>query len=253
MDSLCTTKRSKTMSTPSLLRHIINRNSNAQFITHHGQQARKMLPTYLETRFSRNVIITAVKGSERRLHQSRLKYGTDSRVLEFRSKIGFGGILRSISEREPTSDRLNGQGRAAGNVVTSSQGIAVERSRGEVASRDSTSLRENEMALPGLDAFGVDVLPVRLLWERPFPGTSKLVVTGTERPKPSSMSKCRVSIVYHNGDLRVGTWKGILLTAAMFLPQPPNPMSLPQRDDAYDGGCNAKGYVDDHLRLVRRC
>lgn len=109
------------------------------------------------------------------------------------------------------------------------------------------------MALPGFDAFGVDVLPVRRTWERPVPGTSRLVVTGAESPEPSSMSECRVSIVYHNGRLRVGTWKGCLLTAAVFLPQPPSPMTLPDHDDAYDSGYNAKSYVDNDLRLVRRC
>lgn len=158
-----------------------------------------------------------------------------------------------ISEREPTRDRLNGRGRAAGNVVTSSQGTVERRSRGEVGSRDSTSLGESEMALPGFDAFGVDVLPVRLLWESPFPGTSRLVVNGTDSPGPSSMSTCRMSIVYHNRNLRVGTWKGSLLTTAVFLPQPPGPMTLPHRNDAYNGSCNAKGYVDNDLRLVRRC
>lgn len=66
------------------------------------------------------------------------------------------------------------------------------------------------------------------------------------------MSKCHMSIVYHIGNWRVETWIGSWLTAAMVLPQPPSPMTLPHRDDAYDCSCNAKGYVGNDLRLVRR-
>ena len=92
--------------------------------------------------------------------QLRLKGGTASRLFEFRSRVGFGGILSSFSEREPASDRLNGLGKAPENVVTSSQVAVDMRSRGEVASRDLTSLGECEMAVPEFDALGVGVLPV---------------------------------------------------------------------------------------------
>lgn len=149
--------------------------------------------------------------------QVRLRCGTASRLLEFRSKVGFGGILSSISEREPATDRLNEHGKVSENVVTS-QGPVERRSRGEVASSDSTSLGQCETALPGIEASGVGVVPAGWLWERPFPGSSRLMIAGTEGPEPSSMSKCRMSIVYHNGDWRVGTWKGSWLTAAVFLP-----------------------------------
>lgn len=161
--------------------------------------------------------------------------------------------MSSISEREPVRDRLYGNGKAPANVVASSQGTVERRSRGDEASRDSTSLGECEMAIPGLDTFGVDVLPVNWLWECPFPDCSRLVIAGTEGLEQSSMSECRMSIVYHNGVLRVGTWKGGLLMAAVFLPQTPSPMTLPHRDDAYDCSCDAEGYAGNDLRLIRRC
>ena len=126
-------------------------------------------------------------------------------------------MLSSISEREPATDRLNEHGKGSANVVTS-QGAVERRSRGEVASRDSTSLGQGERAFPGIEASGVDVVPAGQLWERPFPGSSRLTIAGTEGAEPSSMSKCRMSIVYHNGDWRVGTWKGSWRTAAVFLP-----------------------------------
>lgn len=185
-------------------------------------------------------------------YQLRLRCGTASRLFEFRSKLGFGGILSSISEREPARDRLSGHGNGPENVVPFSHGKVERRSRGEVASRNSRSLGECEMALPGIDAFGVGVLPVRWLWEQPLARSSRLVIAGTGDLEPSSMSKCRMSIVYHNGNLRVGTWKGSLLTTAVFLPQPPSPMTLPHRDNACEHGCNAKGYIGDNLRFVRR-
>ena len=185
-------------------------------------------------------------------YQLRLSCGTASRLLEFRSKVGLAGILSSASEREPCRDRLNGHGKAPENVVSSSQGMVERRSRGERASRDSKSMGECGMSLPAFDIFGVDVLPVRWLSEHPFSGSSRLVIAGAEGLEPSSMSKCRMSIVYHSGNLRVGTWKGSLLTAAVFLPQPPSPMTLPHSDDAYKCGCNAKSYVGNDLRLVRR-
>ena len=102
--------------------------------------------------------------------------------------------------------------------MTSSQDTVVRRSRGGIASIDSTPFGECEMALPGFDASGVDFPPVRRLWERPFPGSSRLVIAGTDGLEPSSMSKCRMSIFHHNGNSRVGTWKGSLLTAAVFVP-----------------------------------
>lgn len=60
---------------------------------------------------------------------------------------------------------------------------------------------ECELALPRFDAFGVDVLLVREPWERPFPGSSKLVIAGTEDLEPSSRSRYRMSIVYNNGKI----------------------------------------------------
>lgn len=134
--------------------------------------------------------------------------------------------------------------------MTSSQVAVERRSRGEPASRDLTPLGECEMAFLGFEALGVGVLPVGWPWERPFPESSRLVTGGAEDLEPSSMSKCRMSIVYHNGNLRVKTWKGSLRTAAVFLPQPPSPMTLPHRNDANKCGCNAEGYVGNDLRLV---
>lgn len=62
-----------------------------------------------------------------------------SRLLEFRSKVGFGGIVSSISGRELARDCLNGDGKAVENLVTSSQDEVARRSGGEIASMDSTS------------------------------------------------------------------------------------------------------------------
>lgn len=113
--------------------------------------------------------------------------------------------MSSISECELAKDRVNGDGKAPENVVISSQDTVVRRSRGEVTSTDSISLEKSEMALAGFDVFGVDIPPVRWLWEHPCPGSSRLVIAGTDGLEPSSMSKCRMSIVYHNGNSRVGT------------------------------------------------
>ena len=140
---------------------------------------------------------------------------------------------------------------AAENRLSASQGAVERRSRGDVSSRDLMSPGACEMALPGFDALGVGVLPVEWFRERPFPDSSRIVVAGMEGLEPSSTSKCRVSIVYHNGKARVGTWKGVLRTAAVFLPQPPSPMTLPHCDDANACGCSAKSYVGNDLRLVR--
>ena len=109
------------------------------------------------------------------------------------------------------------------------------------------------MALPGFDAFGVDVLPARWPWDRPFPGSSRLVIAGTEDLEPSSISKYHMSVVYHNGNLRVGTWKGSVMTVTVFLPQPPSPMTLPHGDDTNESSCNTKTNVGNDLRLVRCC
>lgn len=99
--------------------------------------------------------------SDPRSYQSRLKCGTSSRLLELRNKVGFGGILSSISERELAGDRLSGDGMASNNVVTFSQASVARRSRDGTASRGPTSFKECAMALAGFDAFGVDVPQVR--------------------------------------------------------------------------------------------
>ena len=86
-------------------------------------------------------------------HQSRLRCGTASRLLEFRSKVGFGGILSCVSDREQARDGLIGDGKA----LTSSQGTVAKGSKGKIASSDSTSLGKWEAALAGFDAFGVKI------------------------------------------------------------------------------------------------
>lgn len=134
-------------------------------------------------------------------YQLRLRYGTASRLFELRSKLGFGGILSSISEREPARDRLSEHGNASETVVSFSNGTVESRSRGEAGSRDSTPLEECEMAFPGIDSFGVGTLPVKWCWEQPLPGSSRLAIAGTEDLEPSSMSKRCISIVCHNGNL----------------------------------------------------
>ena len=101
--------------------------------------------------------------------------------------------------------------------MTSSEG-AVGRSRGEAASEDLISLGEGGKALSRFDTFGVGVLPLERLREGPFPRSSRLVFVETEGLRPSSRSIYRMSIIYHSGNLRVGTWKGSLRTAAVFVP-----------------------------------
>ena len=92
-----------------------------------------------------------------RPYQSRLKCGTSSRLFESRNRVGFGGILSSVSEREPAEDPLNGDGKVSENVVTFSQNSVARRSGDETASRGPTSFGECEMVLLGIVAFGFDV------------------------------------------------------------------------------------------------
>ena len=59
------------------------------------------------------------------------------------------------------------------------------------------------MALTGSGAISNGVPLARLLWERPFSDSSRLVTAGAEGLKPSSISGCRMSIFYREGEQKV--------------------------------------------------
>ena len=59
------------------------------------------------------------------------------------------------------------------------------------------------MALAGSDAIRVGVPLARLLWERPFSDSSRLVTAGAEGLEPSSISGCRMSTIYREGEQKV--------------------------------------------------
>lgn len=134
-----------------------------------------------------------------------MKCGTSSRLLEFRNRVGFGGILSSISERVLTKDGLNGDGKTTEDLETSSQGPVARRSREEIAPGGLMSFRALEFALLGFDAFGIDGPPVQGSWKCLSLGSSWLVIVTTVGLKPSSTSGCGVSIIVY--DSRI-SWRG---------------------------------------------